>query len=96
MMNPNLPVSYVTVGYANQADAFTAAQEAALKARQQLPTDLQPGWLLAFAGGQHDPAELLRGFQAALGTIPVIGGCGTGIITAEAATNAAFFCSPTR
>lgn len=79
--NPDAP-STVAVGYSRQADAFNAAREAARQARGRLPPSTSPGWVLTFAGGRLDPEALLRGFQAELGDLPVVGGCGVGVITA--------------
>ena len=91
-MKSNLATPLVTVGYVRHADAFTAAQKAARQAREQLPAHSELGWLLTFAGGQHDPAELLRGFRAELGDLPVVGGCGVGLITAATASTTGYEC----
>jgi len=85
------PTGHVTLGQTCQADGFAAAREAADQARRRQPM-AEPGWALAFSGGQHDPAELLRGFRAVLGAIPIIGGCGTGLITAAGATLTGYEC----
>ena len=87
-----LASSPVAVSHVRQADAFTAARESARQAREQLPAHAPPGWLLTFAGGQHDPAALLAGFRAELGDVPVVGGCGTGVITAAAASATGYEC----
>ena len=91
-MTRNPMSSTVTVGHSSHADARHAARESARQARQRLPEDVRPGWLLAFAGGRHDPAELLKGFRAALGELPIVGGCGSGLITADAASSSGYEC----
>ncbi|MCB1921003.1 MAG: FIST C-terminal domain-containing protein [Candidatus Competibacteraceae bacterium] len=88
-MNSNL--CYVTLGQVRHADAFTTGKKAALQARNALSGQL-PGWALAFGGGQHDATALLQGFRAVLGDIPIIGGAGAGLITAEAATLTGYEC----
>lgn len=90
-MNSDL-APLVAVGYVRHADAFTAARASARQARKQLPAHAEPGWLLTFAGGQHDPAALLAGFQAELGELPVVGGCGAGVITAATASATGYEC----
>lgn len=82
----------VTLGQARHADAFTAAKQAALQARSQLPAGESPGWALVFAGGQLDPTDLLGGLRATLGDIAIVGGCGAGVITASAATLTGYEC----
>jgi hypothetical protein len=82
----------VGVGHARHADAFTAAREAARQAREQLPAHAAPGWLLVFAGGQHDPAALLKGFRAELDELPVVGGCSVGVISATTASASGYEC----
>lgn len=91
-MKRNLMSVGVAVGYSCQADAYSVARESAFQARQRLPEGVRPGWLLAFAGGQHDPAELLRGFRAALGDLPIVGGCGSGLITSEGPRSSGYEC----
>jgi hypothetical protein len=81
----------VTLGQARHADAFTTGERAALQARTAL-SGQSPGWALAFSGGRHDATALLSGFRAVLGDIPIIGGCGAGVITAEAATLTGYEC----
>ncbi|MCB1777617.1 MAG: FIST C-terminal domain-containing protein [Candidatus Competibacteraceae bacterium] len=81
----------VTLGQARQADAFTAGKKAAIQARNALSGE-SPGWALAFGGGRHDAAALLHGFRIVLGDIPIIGGCGVGLITVEAATLTGYEC----
>jgi len=84
--------AFVGVGHARHADATTAARSAVRQAREQLPAHATPGWLLTFAGGQHDAAALLQGFQAELGDLPVLGGCGVGVISAAAASATGYEC----
>ncbi len=84
--------SRVALGRSCHADAFTAARQAAEQARQQFPADALPAWALALAGGRHAPQALLNGFRTLLGDIPVVGGCGAGIITAAAATLTGYEC----
>ena len=84
--------AFVGVGHARHADANTAARLAARQAREQLPAHAAAGWLLCFAGGQHDGAALLQGFQAELGDLPVLGGCGVGVISAAAASATGYEC----
>jgi hypothetical protein len=91
-VKPNPVTPLVTVGYVRHADAFTAARQAARQAGERLSVHSEPGWVLTFAGGQHDPAELLRGFRAELGGLPVVGGCGVGLITAAAASTTGYEC----
>ncbi len=67
------------LGHARHADAFAAGRSAARQALAALP-DGKPAWALCFAGGQHDADELLRGLRSELGELPVLGGCGTGVI----------------
>ena len=81
----------VTLGQARQADAFTAGEKAAIQARNALSDEL-PGWALAFGGGRHDATALLQGFRTVLGDIPIVGGCGVGLITVEAATLTGYEC----
>lgn len=88
----NLADARVTVGCAVHPDAVTAARQSAREALQRLPEGVRPGWLLAFAGGQHAPAELLQGWRAVLGDLPVVGGCGSGLITAAAASSSGYEC----
>ncbi|WP_328986552.1 FIST signal transduction protein [Thiorhodovibrio winogradskyi] len=107
-MPSNHPGHDVAVGQARHADASTAARLAARQALDQLrltphcyrqpnpdparePAQ-KPAWLLAFAGGQHDPAAILEGLRAELGPLPVIGGSGTGIITAQGAHSSGYEC----
>lgn len=90
-MNPEQGC-HVTLSQVRHTDAFTAAREAAHRARQELPAGEQPGWMLVFAGGQHDPTALLHGFRAELGEIPVVGGCGIGVITAAETTTTGYEC----
>jgi len=82
----------VTLGQVRHTDAFTAAEQAALQARNQLSASETPGWALALAGGQHEPEALLNGFRAVLGDIPIVGGSGVGVITAAAATLTGYEC----
>ncbi|MEF7616341.1 FIST N-terminal domain-containing protein [Aquincola sp. MAHUQ-54] len=82
----------VGVGYARHADAKTVARSAARQAREQLGADRRPGWVLVFAGGQHDAAELHQGLQQELGALPVVGGCGAGVISGEAAGTSGYEC----
>ena len=89
-MESNLPG--VILGQARHTDAFSAAEQAALQARHQWSVGESPGWALAFVGGQHDPARVLRGFHAVLGDLPIVGGCGAGVITASAATLTGYEC----
>ncbi|MDQ5909686.1 MAG: hypothetical protein QG599_1781 [Pseudomonadota bacterium] len=82
----------VVLGQARHTDAFRAAEQAALQARHQWPAGESPGWVLAFVGGQHDPTRVLRGFHTVLGELPIVGGCGVGVITVSAATLTGYEC----
>ena len=82
----------VGVGHARHADAVTAARNAARQARQQLHGSLRSSWLLTFAGGRHDPAEVLKGLHAELGDLPVVGGCGAGVISGAMAGTSGYEC----
>ncbi|EIC22937.1 FIST signal transduction protein [Thiorhodovibrio frisius] len=82
----------VAVGQSRHADATTAARAAARQARAQLSWDQKPAWVLAFAGGLQDPSDLLAGFQAELGPLPVIGGSAVGIISPEGASTSGYEC----
>lgn len=80
------------IGQARHADAATAARIAARQAREQFPAGQRPGWMLTFAGGQHEPEALLKGFRDALGDLPVVGGCGAGVITGQMAATSGYEC----
>lgn len=85
------PVS-VGVGYSRHSDAVTAARQAARQARERLPAGAEPGWLLCFGGGQHDAESLQHGFRAELGALPLVGGCGAGVITGAQAGTSGYEC----
>ena len=91
-MNASTAHSLVAVSHVRYADTLTAAREAARQALKQLPTRTRPGWLLAIAGGQHDPAALLKGFQAELGDLPVVGGCSAGLISVASTGTTGYEC----
>lgn len=82
----------VSVGQSRHADALTAARMAARQARAQLGADQAPGWLLAFAGGLHDPQAVLEGFRAELGPLPIVGGSGAGILATAGAQTSGYEC----
>ncbi|MEA3641523.1 MAG: FIST C-terminal domain-containing protein [Lamprobacter sp.] len=75
---------------ASHNDAFTAAQQAAQEASDQLGTEAS--WALAFGGGRHDPVALLAGLRTVLGDIPVVGGSTAGLITANGTSLSGFEC----
>jgi hypothetical protein len=87
-----LPHAMVGVGHARHADAATAARAAVCQARARLPASSTPGWLICFAGGQHDGAAVLGGIQAELGALPVVGGCGSGVIGTSSAGTTGYEC----
>ncbi|HQC73657.1 MAG TPA: FIST N-terminal domain-containing protein [Candidatus Competibacteraceae bacterium] len=87
-----IPHHAVVLGQAQHADAYTVARQAAVAALQQLPVGTSPGWALVICGGQHAPEELLRGFRAALGSIPLVGGCAAGLITATGVSMSGHAC----
>lgn len=82
----------VAVGHSLNADTRAAARMAAREARQQMPPHHQPSWMLVFAGGQHEPNVLLAGLREELGPLPVIGGCGPGLISAAGASATGYEC----
>lgn len=82
----------VVLGQARHAKAFTVAEQVARQAYSQLAAGESPGWALVFAGGRHDAPTLLRGLRAALGDIPLVGGCGAGVITMASATLTGYEC----
>ncbi len=71
---------------------FWKHRQAAKQAREQLPATVQLGWALVFVGGRHDPAALLEGLRTVLGSIPIVGGAGVGLITKDAATLTGYEC----
>ena len=87
-----IPHHAVVLGQAQHTDAYTVARQAAVAALQQLPVGAAPGWALVICGGQHAPEELLRGFRAALGSIPLVGGCAAGLITATSVSTGGHAC----
>ncbi|MBK1648315.1 FIST signal transduction protein [Rhabdochromatium marinum] len=91
-MNSDLSANSVAVGQARHADAVTAARTAARQARERLGQEQPPAWLLAFAGGLHEPTEVLEGLRTELGDIPILGGSGTGIISAQGAHSSGYEC----
>lgn len=80
------------IGQSRHADAATAARSAARQALERWPTERRPGWVLLFAGGQHDPQGLLKGLHEVLGDLPVVGGCGAGVITGSTAGTSGYEC----
>ncbi|MBK1619105.1 hypothetical protein CKO42_11805 [Lamprobacter modestohalophilus] len=80
----------LALGKARHNDAFTAAQQAARQAMDQLGS--APSWGLVFAGGRHDPSALLAGLRQVLGEIPLVGGSAAGVITARGTTLTGFEC----
>jgi hypothetical protein len=91
-MMPNHSKPSIGAGHSRHPDALTAARMAAHQAREQLGHQQAPGWLIAFAGGLHDPQAVLEGFRAELGPLPVVGGSGTGIISASGAQTSGYEC----
>lgn len=82
----------IGVGYTRHADASTAARDAARQALAQLGPDHRPGWVLVFAGGQLDAPSLAQGIRAELGDLPIVGGCGAGVITRAVAGTSGYEC----
>ncbi|MBK1699792.1 hypothetical protein CKO22_02360 [Thiococcus pfennigii] len=91
-MPSDAPTRSVAVGHALNADSRVAARMAARDARQQMPPNHQPSWLLVFAGGQHEPDALLAGLREELGPLPVVGGCGAGLISVAGASATGYEC----
>lgn len=90
----------VAVGQARHGDAATVVRLAARQAlaglgrgSEQTPDPCrEPAWLLAFAGGLHDPDAVMRALRAEFGDLPIIGGSGTGIISAQGAQSSGYEC----
>jgi hypothetical protein len=71
----------ISVGMSQNPDPVKAGQEAAQMAVEQLAPAEMVGWALAFCGGRHDPAAVLRGLHTKLGQVEIIGGSAIGTIT---------------
>ena len=71
----------VGVGYSDLPDSYQAGSAAARMALDK-GSITRPVLVLLFSTGQHEPAQLLAGVRAIVGTSPrLIGGYGVGIIT---------------
>lgn len=68
----------VSIGMSHQTNSFDAGKDAA---RRAADASAKAGWALTFAGGRHEPCELLRGLRSVFGSIPVYGGSAVGTIT---------------
>jgi hypothetical protein len=67
------------VGYGKHALPRQAVQQC-----QRMLGDVRPWLLIAFAGGKHDPAQILRALREAFGDdVPVVGGSAAGVIGRE-------------
>jgi len=71
----------ISIGFEKGYDAFSVGRTAAGLALEGLAPGAVPRWALVFSGGRHDPEPLLEGLRSRLGTVPVLGGSGVGIIT---------------
>lgn len=91
-MTSNHADTLVSVGHSRHPDAVTAARLAACQARERLGAGQAPGWLIAFAGGLHDPRAVLDGLHAELGPLPVVGGSGVGILSGSGAQTSGYEC----
>lgn len=91
-MDSTQSIGLVAAGNARHPDAGIAAREAAREVRSGLAAGQEPGWLLAFAGGRHDPDALLDGFRAEFGEIPIVGGSGSGIISSAGSHISGYEC----
>lgn len=76
----------IRLGECRNTSSGTAGRQAAAVALATLPDGSKPGWALVFAGGRHDPNELLTGLRAELGSIPIVGGSAAGTLTRASRT----------
>ena len=82
----------IGIGVIQNHNPIEAGQQAAKMARENLDSNQEAGWAMAFAGGRLDPGEVLSGLRSQLGEIDIIGGSAVGAITQNLSEYSGYEC----